>query len=123
MLPAPDRCVTGQGAQRGHLRGLSCLPGRPAGEVRWPPIPAAQQNHHRRNEQCPNQERIHQDTRGDAKPDLLHLRAAWIVAMLSASSAGPYMPDIPIHPRPIADTVGPLDPSWCVFIGNISRRW
>src|SRR5947209_7978520 len=37
--------------------------------------------------------------------------AAWIVAMLSARSAGPYMPDMPMQPRPRAETSGPVDPS------------
>ena len=37
--------------------------------------------------------------------------AAWIVAMLSARSAGPYMPDMPMQPSPIAETSGPLLPS------------
>src|SRR5438270_643880 len=36
--------------------------------------------------------------------------AAWIVAMLSVRSAGPYMPDMPMAPRPIAETTGPLLP-------------
>src|ERR1700687_4467997 len=34
-----------------------------------------------------------------------------MVAMLSARSAVPYMPDMPMHPRPMADTIGPVDPS------------
>src|SRR5947209_20314740 len=38
-------------------------------------------------------------------------RAAWIVASLSCSSAGPYMPDFPMQPRPTGMTVGPLLPS------------
>src|SRR6266542_82538 len=42
--------------------------------------------------------------------------AAWIVAMLSASSAGPYRSDIPMHPSPIADTSGPFLPSLRTFI-------
>src|SRR5215510_4026351 len=37
-------------------------------------------------------------------------RAAWIVAMLSASSAGPYPPDMPMQPRPTSETGGPLRP-------------
>src|SRR4051812_11652315 len=31
--------------------------------------------------------------------------------MLSASSAGPYMPDMPMHPRPTTETAGPPLPS------------
>src|SRR5215218_4051778 len=42
--------------------------------------------------------------------------AAWIVAMLSARSAGPYMPDIPMAPRPISETTGPVAPSVRVVI-------
>ena len=45
--------------------------------------------------------------------------AAWMVAMLSARSAGPYMPDMPMHPSPRAETSGPLVPSlrrWIVAI-------
>jgi hypothetical protein len=30
--------------------------------------------------------------------------------MLSSRSAGPYMPDIPMHPSPSAETVGPFLP-------------
>src|SRR3954452_18651371 len=37
--------------------------------------------------------------------------AAWIVATLSSSSAGPYAPDIPMQPRASALTVGPVLPS------------
>jgi hypothetical protein len=36
--------------------------------------------------------------------------------MLSASSLGPYIPDIPMHPSAIADTRGPPVPSCVVFI-------
>ena len=36
--------------------------------------------------------------------------AAWIVAMLSFSSAAPYIPDMPMQPRPIAETSGPFFP-------------
>ena len=42
-------------------------------------------------------------------------RAAWIVAMLSRRSAGPYMPDIPMQPSPIRDTSGPFAPSMFVI--------
>src|SRR5436190_20546486 len=38
-------------------------------------------------------------------------RAAWIVAMLSARSAGPYRSDMPMHPSPSSDTSGPVRPS------------
>src|SRR5271170_7196399 len=38
--------------------------------------------------------------------------AAWMVAMLSARSAGPYMPDMPMQPRPRAEARGPALPSW-----------
>src|SRR6266545_720542 len=34
-----------------------------------------------------------------------------MVAMLSARFAGPYRSDIPMHPRPMADTRGPWEPS------------
>src|SRR5580700_4521290 len=34
-----------------------------------------------------------------------------MVAMLSARSAWPYMPDIPMHPRPSRETCGPVEPS------------
>ena len=33
-----------------------------------------------------------------------------MVAMLSASSAGPYIPDMPMQPRARGNTVGPLEP-------------
>src|SRR4051812_27491646 len=36
--------------------------------------------------------------------------AAWMVPTDSASSAGPYMPDMPMAPRPRAGTVGPVAP-------------
>ena len=42
-----------------------------------------------------------------------------MVAMLSSRSAGPYMPDMPMHPSPTAETSGPLVPSlrrWIVAI-------
>jgi hypothetical protein len=42
--------------------------------------------------------------------------AARIVAMLSSSSRSPYTPDIPLQPRPIIETVGPVEPSWRVAI-------
>src|SRR5581483_10628908 len=42
-------------------------------------------------------------------------RARWSVAMLSASSTGPYVPDMPMHPRPIAVTSGPARPRRFVF--------
>ena len=37
--------------------------------------------------------------------------AAWMVAMLSARSAGPYTPDIAMHPNPRTETRGPAAPS------------
>src|SRR5690242_5266939 len=37
--------------------------------------------------------------------------AAWMVAMLSASSLGPYMPDIPMQPKASGETCGPASPS------------
>ena len=37
--------------------------------------------------------------------------AAWIVAMLSARSAMPYVPDMPMHPSPRDETTGPVAPS------------
>src|SRR5574337_1431306 len=37
--------------------------------------------------------------------------AAWMVAMLSARSLAPYISDIPMQPRPMAGTLGPLWPS------------
>src|SRR5271155_2461967 len=46
--------------------------------------------------------------------------AAWMVAMLSCRSAGPYMPDMPMQPRPIADTTGPWVPSFRFFIVCLS---
>src|SRR5213075_3110314 len=42
--------------------------------------------------------------------------AAWMVAMLSARSAGPYMPDMPMQPRPKAETCGPVLPSVVYFM-------
>src|ERR1035438_82391 len=33
-----------------------------------------------------------------------------MVAMLSVSSAGPYIPDIPMHPRARGKTLGPAEP-------------
>src|SRR6266436_6346291 len=36
--------------------------------------------------------------------------AAWMVAILSASSAGPYTSDMPIQPSPRAETCGPFLP-------------
>src|ERR1035441_6973612 len=44
--------------------------------------------------------------------------AAWMVEMLSASSLGPYMPDIPMQPSARADTGGPLAPSGLVIMSN-----
>ena len=41
-------------------------------------------------------------------------RASWMVAMDSLSSDWPYIPDMPMHPRAMAETVGPLVPSWRV---------
>ncbi len=41
--------------------------------------------------------------------------AAWIVAMLSRRSAGPYIPDIPMQPNPIRETSGPLSESLIVI--------
>ena len=38
--------------------------------------------------------------------------AAWIVAMLSRSSAGPYIPDMPMHPSANGNTAGPAAPSF-----------
>src|SRR5690242_12468937 len=46
--------------------------------------------------------------------------AAWTVAMLSARSDGPYMPDMPIAPRPRAETVGPVLPRVRVSMGGSS---
>jgi len=37
--------------------------------------------------------------------------AAWMVAMLSRSSAGPYIPDMPIQPSASGKTEGPAEPS------------
>ena len=42
--------------------------------------------------------------------------AAWIVAMLSARSAGPYMSDMPMQPRPMAETLGPCGPRVLFFM-------
>jgi len=39
------------------------------------------------------------------------------VAMLSARSDGPYFPDMPMQPRPRAETVGPWSPSWRIVHG------
>jgi hypothetical protein len=39
-----------------------------------------------------------------------------MVAVLSSSSRSPYIPDIPTQPRPIIETVGPLEPSCRVGI-------
>src|SRR3954462_5031581 len=38
--------------------------------------------------------------------------------MLSARSAGPYMPDMAIAPRPTSDVMGPAAPSWRFLIGR-----
>src|SRR5579863_8334298 len=43
--------------------------------------------------------------------------AAWMVAMLSFSSAAPYMPDMPMQPRPMAETSGPFFPNRRICIG------
>src|SRR5712691_913008 len=45
-----------------------------------------------------------------------------MVAMLSASSAGPYTPDMPISPRPSRDTRGPPAPSETSSIRTSSTR-
>jgi hypothetical protein len=45
--------------------------------------------------------------------------AAWIVAMLSSRSAGPYIPDIPMQPKPTRDTSGPCSPSLVI----VARSW
>ena len=42
--------------------------------------------------------------------------AAWMVAMLSARSLGPYMPDMPMQPRPTIETFGPVLPSLRVIM-------
>ncbi len=34
-----------------------------------------------------------------------------MVAMLSSRSAAPYMPDMPMHPKPTAETTGPAAPN------------
>jgi len=34
-----------------------------------------------------------------------------MVATLSRSSAGPYIPDIPMHPSPMGNTWSPVEPS------------
>src|SRR6478736_5702510 len=44
-----------------------------------------------------------------------------MVAMLSSRSAGPYMPDIPMQPKPTRDTSGPCSPSR-VIVGH-SWSW
>src|SRR3954468_20943013 len=49
--------------------------------------------------------------------------AAWIVAMLSARSAGPYMPDMPMQPRPSAETAGPEEPRERVSIRLKANRF
>src|SRR5690348_13775991 len=43
-----------------------------------------------------------------------------MVAMASWRSAGPYVPDIAMQPRPIAETSGPLFPSLRVCIAATS---
>src|SRR3954469_2518204 len=48
--------------------------------------------------------------------------AAWMVAMLSPSSVGPYRSDIPMAPSPSADTRGPEAPSALVFMTLRMRR-
>src|SRR4051812_26246865 len=40
--------------------------------------------------------------------------------MLSSSSAGPYKPDMPMQPRPSADTFGPVRPSCRVSMRSTS---
>src|SRR4051812_48196094 len=40
--------------------------------------------------------------------------------MLSSSSAGPYKPDMPMQPRPSADTFGPVPPSCRVSMRSTS---
>ncbi|GAB3210240.1 hypothetical protein GCM10027262_34790 [Nocardia tengchongensis] len=42
-------------------------------------------------------------------------RAACTVAIETASSAVPYMPDIPMAPSAIRETAGPVLPSWTVL--------
>jgi hypothetical protein len=44
-----------------------------------------------------------------------------MVAMLSARSAGPYMPDMPMQPSPSALTSGPSAPSFRLWIEAIFR--
>src|ERR1700739_4307488 len=47
--------------------------------------------------------------------------AAWTVAIDSARSAVPYMADMPMRPRPMAETRGPVAPSWRVIMaGNLT---
>src|SRR6202040_2238803 len=41
--------------------------------------------------------------------------------MLSASSDGPYIPDMPMQPKPMAETWGPAEPNWRVNIGDSLR--
>src|SRR5580658_2699493 len=42
--------------------------------------------------------------------------AAWMVAILSGSSLGPYIPDMAMHPRATRETAGPFLPSGMVLI-------
>src|ERR1035441_3258708 len=44
--------------------------------------------------------------------------AAWMVEMLSASSLGAYMPDMPMQPSARADTGGAPAPSGLVIMSN-----
>jgi hypothetical protein len=46
--------------------------------------------------------------------------AAWMVATDSLSSAGPYRSDMPIRPRPMRDTAGPVLPR-VVILGSFHR--
>src|SRR4030095_5445037 len=50
-------------------------------------------------------------------------RASWIVAMFSASSLSPYQlpAPIPMHPRAMGNTEGPLLPSCSFFVVVTSR--
>src|ERR1041384_1090979 len=43
-----------------------------------------------------------------------------MVAVLSRSSAAPYMPDMPMHPSAMGNTAGPAAPSRRSTIGNLS---
>jgi hypothetical protein len=43
------------------------------------------------------------------------------VAMLSARSAGPYMPDMPMQPSAMAETFGPDEPSWRTCMSLLLR--